>query len=151
MSTAPPTDKLTRYVTLEKERRDLEARLEQVGEETKTLQELLLEEWADRGQKNATVAGLTVFIKNDFYCSKKGGIDTRVVCEALNANGLSMLVAPGYNAQSLKAWIHERVREAEEAGLDPDTEEPAQPNIPAKLAELLRWDTVPRLSTRKAS
>lgn len=154
VTATPPDDPLARFVALEHERRRLEAALKKVTDEAAALEERILDEWADRGQQNARVAGMTVFIANDFYCNKAPGVDKRVVCNLLNQVGLSSLVGPDYNASSLKAWVKERIRDwAEEhalAGeeLPVDPVETARRALPPELSSVLSCGTVARLRTR---
>ena len=127
-------DPLRRFVQLEKERRQLEDRAKAIRDECAHLEETLLNEWADRGQRNANVDGLTVYIANDFYCNKKGGIETEAICQALIRHGLGHLVSPNYSASSLKAWVKEQ------ASIGSD--------LPEDLREMLSYDSVYRLRTR---
>ncbi len=129
-------DPLARLVALDKERRKLEDRLEAIKKERPPLEEILLEQWADRGQQNANVNGMTVYIAHDFFCTKKGEASTEQLLEVLKATGLERVIQLGYNASGLKAWVKEQLA----AGSD----------IPEQLAGLLNYDTVPRLKTRLA-
>ncbi len=73
---------------------------------------------------------------NDFYCSKAKGVGTPEVCDALwQVATLAPLVKPSYSASSLKAWVKEHV----------DNDEP----IPSFLDDLLHYDTVPRIKSRR--
>ncbi|MFZ5831261.1 MAG: hypothetical protein ACOY3P_14310 [Planctomycetota bacterium] len=133
---AQPVDPLARFVELEHKRRDLESQLDQVKDEARQLEARILEEWAERGQNSAKVGGLTVYLANDFYCSKRATSSTDELVSALRDAGLSDYVSIGYNAASLKAWVKEQVA----SGGD----------IPQPLAERLNYDTTPRLKTRRA-
>lgn len=130
----PTDDPLARFVALEKERREIEARLKQCKAEATAIQEQLLDDWADRGQQSAQVDGLTVYVAHDFYCRKKGGIDTKEICSVLEQHGLSRLVGPNYDASKLKSWVKEQITEGSE--------------LPSDLDDLLMYDNVPRLRTR---
>ena len=129
-------DSLARFVALDHERREVEDRLDAIKKEQATLNERLLEEWADRGQKSANVDGLTVYIAHDFYCTKKSEISTEQIIAALRANGLEQCVQTGYNATSLKAFVKESLTSESE--------------IPESLKSCLNYDTVARLRTRLA-
>lgn len=128
------TDPLGRFVEIERRRREIEDEDKRLAKEAAALQEQLLNDWADRGQQSATVAGFTIYVAHEFYCSKHGDVPTPIVCEILAANGLGNLVAPAYNANSLKAWIKERVTASEE--------------IPEELKAAMSYGEVPRLRTR---
>ena len=132
----PASDALDEFVSLEQERRELETRLKEIKRRTAQLSDAILEDWASRGVQNTKVHGLTVYVANDFQCWKARGVSTEQVCSALERHGLGMLVNPAYPPSSLKSWVKERV----------DQEEP----IPKDLDDLLSYDTVPRIKTRKS-
>jgi len=127
-------DPLAEYVALEKERRALDARLKANKEAARKLEAEILDEWADRGQTNAAVDGLTVYLATDFYCTKRGGVEREVLCDALAAAGRPDLVHPDYSASALKAWVKELLAESGE--------------VPGELAPLLNVQEAPRLRTR---
>ena len=131
-----PTDPLAEFVALETERLALEDRLKVFKREAAVLSDWLIEDWADRGQSNARVNGRTVFIAQEFFCSKAAGVATDAVCDSLERNGLGSLVNPAYAPASLKAWVRER----DDAG----------ETIPEDLKTLLNYDTVPRMRSRKS-
>jgi len=134
-------DPLARYVALEYERRELEARLGEIKAEAARLEYRILEDWAERGQTSAKIGGLLAYVTTDFWCSKKPGVDTQEVCRRLEAAGLGRLVAPAYNAQSLKAWVKEQA-----IWDDSGNQSYA---IPEEIAEVVQWGETPRLRTRK--
>ena len=130
-----PSDALLdEFVALETERLAAEERIKQIKTRTKEIEKVLLDDWADRGQSQAKINGRTVFIRNDFYCSKKGGVSTGDVCVAMEDLGYSHMVSDSYAPASLKSLVREMVDEGRE--------------VPKELAELLRYDTTPRLVTR---
>jgi hypothetical protein len=128
-------DNLARFVALEKRRREIEGELDAIKEEARQLEEWLLDEWADRGQQNASVDGLTVYVAVEFYCNKVPGVETPEICRRLEAAGLGDLVAPAYNAARLKSWVKESIDEGRP--------------LPQDLAECLKFDSVPRLRSRR--
>lgn len=130
-----PDDALARFVALEKERRELEERLAELQHESAAVAARLLDEWADRGQQNAKVDGMTVYVAMDFYCSKRTQFTTPEVCEILTRNGLDYLVGPAYNASSLKSWVKEQLTEGTP--------------LPEELAAAIQYDEIPRLRTRR--
>jgi hypothetical protein len=127
-------DSLSQFVALDKERRQVEARLDAIKKEQAILQDALLDEWADRGQQSANVDGLTIYIARDFICSKKSEISTEQIIEVLRQNGLEQCVQTGYNATGLKAFVKEQLASESE--------------IPEALKSCLNYDTIPRLRTR---
>lgn len=127
--------KLAEFVGLEKRRRELEDELKSVEARTAPLQASLLEQFADLGMQSANVYGLCVYVRLDRYVSKRSGVATETVCEALKVCGLGYMVSDGYNAQSLKSKIKEY--------------QDQQIEVPPQLAELLNCGEVPRLVTRR--
>ena len=134
MSFPDGEDPLARFVKLSKEKRSLENRIETIDDELKGLEESLLDEWCERGQQNANVDGMTVYITRDFYCTKKKEFSTEQLIELLKESGMERVVQVGYNASSLKSWVKETLAGGGE--------------IPAPLANCLNFDTVPRLKAR---
>lgn len=141
----PPTpDSLARFVALDHERRAVEDRLDAIKKEQAALQESLLDEWADRGQKSANVDGLTVYATTDVYCAKAAGVSGRDLADVLIANGLGDIV--GYNANSLKAWVKETLRAAQEE----DRNATIETAISEEIRQLVRFTEETRLRTRLA-
>lgn len=128
-------DKLAEFVKLEREKRELESRLEAIKSERQKLEQALLDEWANRGQTSANLDGFCTYVRMDFYCNKKGGVPTESVCDVLRTIGLADMVAPSYNAAKLKSIV----KEWNESG-----------QVPEELQALLSYDTVPRLVAIKA-
>ena len=128
------TDALGLFVALEHERRQVEDRLDAIKKEQADLQERILDEWADRGQRSANVDGLTVYIAHDFYCSKRKEVSTEQLIDVLKDAGLERCVQVGYNASSMKAFIKEQLAQGSE--------------LPEQLANSLNYDTIPRLRAR---
>jgi hypothetical protein len=122
-------------LALEKER--LEERTEAIDARMKVLEEEILGHWADAGTQSVKQSGRTLFIRHDFYCSKKRGVFTQKICDLLREHGLERMVSEGYNAQSLKAVVKEW---ASDEG----------PGVPEDLAAVLNYDTVPRLIVRRS-
>lgn len=128
-------DKLSKFMELEARRRALEEELDAVKAELNILQDQVLDDWADRGWQNAKINGVTVYVAHEFFCSKRAGVDTQIICDTLRQHGLGNIVAEAYSAQSLKSWVKERL----------DNGDP----IPEPLKSLLNYDSIPRLRTRR--
>ncbi len=129
-------DPLGRFAQLEHERRELEDRLDAVKKEQAQLQEYILDDWANRGQKSANVDGLTIYVAQDFYCTKRSDVSTEQLIETLRQHGLERVIQVGYNASSLKAFIKEQIADGSA--------------IPEPLQRMLHYDTIPRLRARLA-
>ena len=124
------TTAVTSFVKLEKEKRTLEEDLKRCKEKMAALQEQILDDWADQSIQSIKVGGFNVHIRNDFVCTKRGGVPMDAVCVALETNGLGGLVGESYNASALKARIKEMV---------------AEDQVPEDLGRLLKYETIPRL------
>lgn len=127
--------KLAEFVGLEKRRRYLEDELKSVEARSGPLQSALLEQFADLGMQSANVDGLCVYVRCDRYVSKRSGVPTEAVCDALHKCGLGYMVADGYNSMSLKS----KIKEYQDQNIE----------VPPLLAELLNVGETPRLVTRK--
>jgi hypothetical protein len=133
----PGADELvSEFVSLSRERDGLEGKLDRVKKRLAAIQQPILDEWADNGTQRITRNGLTVHVRNDFFCNRKGGISAEEMCRRLKACGLGHMVGVSYSAASLKS----HVRELQEEG-----------QVPEKLQEVLNYDTVPRLVAVAAS
>lgn len=124
------TTAVTVFVKLEREKRTLEEDLKRCKEKMNALQDQILDDWADQGVQSIKVGGFNVHVRNDFICSKRGGVATDAVCASLMANGLGSLVGESYSASALKSRIKEMV---------------ADDQVPEDLGQLLRYETIPRL------
>jgi hypothetical protein len=122
-----------RYVDLRRRRDELDAELSEVKKEMVDLSEMIVESWIESGVSRITVNGMTVHLTSRFFCSKKGGIPTEAVVEALQRNGLGELVAPNYSPSRLTATIKELHD---------------QDQVPKDLADLLRYDAVSVVQAR---
>ena len=134
-ATEAKPDPLARFVEIQKRLREIEEEEKRLKAEAEPLQEHILNEWADKGQTKATLAGMTAYVRMDFYCNKRGGVPTETVCDVLRTIGLADMVAPSYNAAKLKSIV----KEWNESG-----------QVPEELQALLSYDTVPRLVAIKA-
>jgi hypothetical protein len=139
LSNNPPADvdqdRLARLAEIDTRLGELDDEVERLKKERAPLEANILEEWIDRGIQNSRINGRTVFIRRDFVCGKRAGTDTDQVCRILKDEGLGRLVAEGYNANSLKAWVKEQI----EGGAD----------LPQSLADVLSYETIPRMRSTK--
>ncbi len=131
---AAPDELLARFVTLDSEKTQLATRIDEIKKEMQIVEETLLAEWADRGVQSVKLTNRMVYIRRDFYCIKKGGVESKEVCAVLKRSGYAQMVNPSYAPASLKALVREMV----------DTDTP----VPAELDALVKYDTIPRLRTR---
>lgn len=130
---------LARFVALDKQRRDLEQQLEAVKRDRGSIEGPLAEQMGLNGMQNASVDGLTVYIKRSPYVSKASTVETLTVCETLKKLGRDYMVAESYNAASLKSLVKEyraewaAMSEADRAACRTRTED----GIPLALSRLL--------------
>ena len=104
-----------RYVDECRKKKKLEAELKELSEQVATLSDTLAEQMAAEGQQNVTMTdGSKLHIRTDRYVTKRGGIPTPAICEILEELGLNYMVAPAYNASSLKSKIKEMQDQGEE-------------------------------------
>lgn len=130
-----PTGILAQYAALEETRRQAAADLEKIEEQLKRLEPAALDAMADQGASSTRIGNLTLYVKTDRYVSKRGGIETAAVNEALKATGLGHLVAEGYNAARLKSIVLERKDGGEE--------------LPEALSAVLNVGETLRLAARR--
>ena len=101
------TTPLTRFVALDNRRKELEAKVEALKAECLSLDEVLQEQFADEGIMSVKTDEGTVYLHTRFYCSKMKGVETSVVCAALEANGMGAMVRPGYAPATLTSKMKE--------------------------------------------
>jgi hypothetical protein len=106
------TDPLARFATIQRRRRQLESDLAALKNEARELEQKILDDWADRGQRRAAVDGLCVFVRSEMYCAKKPEISGREMARVLTLLGLGQLV--GYNATGLKRHVRQRLAAAKQ-------------------------------------
>lgn len=129
---------LKEFTDLEKERRQLEAKLKACKQQIATLSPVLMEEMAMAGIQSVKAHGMTVFTRQDFYCSKKAvvaGATTEKVCEVLRSLGYNNLVSETYSAATLKSIVKEMIDNAEQ--------------IPEQLKSLINYDHTTKLVARQ--
>ena len=143
-----PPDPLALFVALEGKRRELESELKAVEAEISNLSNRILEDWADRGQRNATVGKLTVFTRSEMYCSKRPEYSGQDLARVLMDLGIGQAV--GYNAASLKSYIKERLGTANGDGDDIPTDTDLDAVLPPELAAMITVGENVRLRTRIA-
>lgn len=102
--------KLTEYVALKREKAQVEARLRVINGELSSLEEQLLDQFADDGiTKVGTDDGATVFIHSQLWASPKED-EREALVAALRENGLEDYTT--INHQSFSGFVRELVREA---------------------------------------
>lgn len=99
------TDALHQWLSLEDERRRLEAELKEVVSQQEQLREGLLEAWMQDGVTSVRVNGRTVWLQRQAYAQIVDG-DYERAAAALKAAGLESLLRP--NLSTLSAYIRER-------------------------------------------
>lgn len=101
-------DLLVEFVNLDREKKQLEKRIEEIKERKQQIQSVLIDEWTNRGIKHVSLNGRTVAIVNNFICAKKAGVTTEQICDVLRTVGFGDLVkTKHYESGALKALIRE--------------------------------------------
>lgn len=109
----PLKQKVRRFVALEKERRELEARLALIKDEAQPLAEEIGDAFENSGTQRERVDGLTVYLAYKTYARPKDG-NMQGLCDALRACGMADLVRDNVNINSLSAVVREKLKEAVE-------------------------------------
>jgi hypothetical protein len=144
------TENLKEFVALEKEKADLKLREKTINTRLDELSELITKQFVEDGIQSTNIDGRTVYMHRDLYASPIGG-DKEAVARALKESDLSQYVREDYNANSLKAYVREMVRGAEErARVEGTILEDLSSAIPPGLAATLKLSTVYSVSSRRS-
>src|SRR5688500_9612725 len=103
---AIPNDRVRRFVALEKERRELEARLKMIEEEAAPLKDQIADEYEEDGRQRETVDGMTVYLSYATYASAKDG-DMKRLVDALKRHGMGDLVQEKVDLNTLSGVVRE--------------------------------------------
>lgn len=144
------TAELKEFVALEDEEDALKATLKVIGTRLAELSESLTQQFVQDGIQSTRIDRRTVYLRRDIYASAKDGNKEAVVA-ALKACNLGQYVKEDYNANSLKAYVREMVREAEEQARAEGRviDDPAKA-LPEHLAATLNISTVFSVSSRRS-
>ena len=110
-----PEQALKRFVALQAELRELEAKVKAVKEELANLEPAVLTYFENMGIQRLTVDGYTVYVRRQLWASKRPEVSWEEACDAMLVYGLDEYVGPRFNAQQVSAWVRER----EQDGLPP--------------------------------
>jgi hypothetical protein len=95
----------------------LEGILDSVKSDMADLQEPLLEAFLEAGRQRDTILDHTLYLRRDIYANCPKGPDGYVTATLrLREHGLGALVKTAPVPASVRAWVLERVKEAEAAG-----------------------------------
>jgi hypothetical protein len=144
------TAELKEFVKLEQEKADIKLRLKNIESRLGELDESLTRQFIEDGIQSTRIDGRTVYLHRDLFASAKDG-DKEAVVVALKACNLGQYVKEDYNANSLKAYVREMVREAEEqARIEGRVIEDPAKALPEHLAVTLNISTVFSVSSRRS-
>jgi hypothetical protein len=144
------TPDLKEFVALEDEKADLKTRLKAIENRLGELDTTLTEQFLADGIQSTRIDGRTVYLHRDLYASAKDG-DKEAVVAALKSCELGQYVKEDYNANSLKAYVREMVRNAEEqARVDGRVLDDPAKALPDHLAATLNISTVFSVSSRRS-
>ena len=103
----------------------------------KQFEGIILNEWLIEQPKNVSLAeGPMLQLRRDIHVSKKGGVASEKLVEALKESGLEWITGETYNAARLKAWVKEQEKEAEEQRNEPVNPEEILPEAVRKLVNV---------------
>jgi hypothetical protein len=144
---------LKRFVELETKKKEIDAELKRVNKELDELESALIPDFVLDGVQSMNVDGRTVYLARDIYAGVAEGATKDSVIDALKANDETCaFIAEGYNANTLKAWVREKAKPAEEAcvkaGL-PFDEDAIRAALPEEFRNVLKVSIVPCLRSRK--
>ena len=144
------TAELKEFVALEDEKAALKIRLKAIESRLGELDESLTRQFVEDGIQSTTISGRTVYLRREIYASAKDG-DKEAVVAALKTCDLGQYVNEDYNANSLKAYVREMLREAEERARAEGRviDDPAQA-LPERLAATLNISTVFSVASRRS-
>jgi hypothetical protein len=127
---------VVRYAAIMKQRMELEEMVANLKKEAAKLEEVILDQWADTGEKSVKIGGVgTVFLADEFTCYKRKEFTAEAVCLRLKAEGLGGYVAEGYAPASIKAWVKEQLANEGE--------------VPESLQECFDYETKSKLRMRR--
>ena len=142
--------KLKEFVKLEGEKSDIKTRLKAIETRLGELDESLTRQFIEDGIQSTNIDGRTVYLHREIFASAKNG-DKEAVVTALKACDLGQYVREDYNANSLKAFVREMVKEAEEqARLEKRVIDDPATAVPPQLAATLNISTVFSVASRRS-
>jgi hypothetical protein len=101
------TDRLKEYARLRRVEKELGTEASAIKEQADTLEQELLEEFAESGLQKMTVDGSTIYLRRDLWASRINGATALDVCEAFEKAGLTQFVTTNYNSNTVSAWLRE--------------------------------------------
>lgn len=127
---------VVRYAAIMKQRMELEEMVVNLKKEAAKLEEVILDQWAETGERSVKIGGVgTVYLADEFTCYKRKEFSTPKVCEILVIAGLSDYVGQAYSPASIKAWLKEQLAN------DGD--------VPESLQECFDYETKSKLRMRR--
>lgn len=144
-------EQLRGFVSLQNQKRDLDAELKRVKQELDDLEQALVPQFIEDGVQSMKVDGRTVSLGQDIYASPLN--DREEVIGALKASELGQYVSENYNTQSLTAFVREVAREVAaraEKERRPYDEADVREALPEPLGRVLKISFVHCLRSRRA-
>ena len=105
------TEILKEFVELDKEKSDLEARLDVVKQRKADISISILDSMIDAGIDQIKMHGRTIFIHSQTWAKIESTKEE--VINALKEANLSEYVVTGYNSQSLSAYVRNQIESGE--------------------------------------
>ena len=124
-------------VALDLEIQEAEAKLKDLKAGRKVMEGAVLDEWVKEQPRNVALAeGPTLTMRRDIHISKRGGVSSESLVEALKEAGLEWITNETYSAARLKAYVKEQEREAEEERNEPVNPEDILPDAVKALVSV---------------
>lgn len=128
------SERLTRFVSIDTEIKDLEARVKMLKTERASLNDAILDDFAESNVESVTIDGKTVFTHRQIWA--KSLFSKEAVASALRESGYGDLVTEGFNTNTLSAILRER-------------EERGDPVVPPELDGIIGFSEVYSVRARK--
>lgn len=124
---------VARIIELDERKRALEEEIDRIKFERRTLEERVMEQWAEAGVQHVRQQGMTVYLRRDVWAGIHEEFKTAAPYAFMRADLGHML---SVNSQTLSAYVRELERKGEEA--------------PEEIARLIRTTEQFSIRSRRA-
>lgn len=151
---SPEYQAFRRFVDLTIEKRELQARLDELKETLKAMQPALLAYLAAANMGGLTVNGYLISPRREPWIYPMLGVSRQRVCEALKVAGLGRMVSENYNTRTLTSYIRQLEEHARLiAGFEEESDSNSLEKLPGlhpALAEILHVKAAYSLQIKKS-
>lgn len=131
-----------RYINLDKKKRDLSDKLDEIKGQIRELEQTILAEFQAEGMSQAKIGERCLWLDHKIWASAGGDMEGAVA--ALKAAGESDMVKESINRQTLSAWVREQ------APSKLSSPEEIQAALPAGLAQAIKVTETNNIRVRKS-